>query len=99
MDNETRYGELTKCPNCDRVFRSDDPRVVYCSSICKTRYNAKTRTPQIKKPENGVEGGEFLKACEVCMTVFHTNSKQAKYCSRSCKQSANNKKQYQKKKA
>ncbi len=83
------YGQYEKqCPNCERVFKTDNPNVVYCSEVCKTRANAKTayqRSTRVRREDHRVKGGQYCRTCPACGEKFRTNTKSAKYCSEACR--------------
>jgi Zn finger protein HypA/HybF involved in hydrogenase expression len=102
MTNSHPNGEHEKqCPNCNRVFKTDDSRVIYCSPQCKQRMAAKIRYQRglvARKSEHHVEDGKYVRTCRNCGSLFRTNSKQAKYHSEACRQAAYNKRYYKRNK-
>lgn len=96
MTNSNPLGEHEKqCPQCERIFITDDLRVVYCSALCKSRTTAKPRSDERREDKSDADG-EFKHTCKHCGKEFRSHSKRAVYCSESCRISAANARNYQK---
>lgn len=95
MTNSNPLGEHEKqCPQCERIFVTDDLRIVYCSQICKSRANAQPRSSE-RKADKHEEEGEFTHICKECEKQFQSHSKRAVYCSEACRVKAANARMYQ----
>lgn len=98
MTNSHPQGEHKKqCPNCERIFMTDNPLIVYCSTKCKQRWGAKQayqRGTRVRRADHHVQDGQYKRTCKACIKEFRTNTKNAKYCSEACRIAIYNKKYY-----
>ena len=97
-ERSTPLGEHEKqCPVCEKLFVTDDIRIIYCSEKCKIRHNARTRKPRLRPESHHVEDGQYQYTCPVCSEMFRSNSNNAKYCHETCRKSAANHRYYKSK--
>lgn len=99
MTRHNPRGEYEQeCPNCKRVFRTDNSLDVYCSETCKNRFNAKKYYAQHgehnRAEDRHVDGGKYERTCPVCGREFRTNNKRTKVCSVTCRKKRANDRYY-----
>lgn len=90
MDHAHPNGQYKRqCPYCESVFLTDDKRVKYCSTRCRSnaarlRYHAKYGYAAPSDESRHDPKGKYPKNCKHCGEYFRTNNKNVKYCSQKC---------------
>ncbi len=75
---------MKTCAYCGKIFKSDKPYGLYCSSACRAM------SQRIREKEGQVKrrNKKFNHVCQVCKKPFVSGSQGSLYCSRQCKNKA-----------